>query len=384
MIKKQHKMKFINILVITLFVASCNYKKSTNSSQTITTDSLKLNLEQAERLVALPLKCVQQEYPNNLSQTIGSSDDLKSPQTLHPAFYGCFDWHSSVHGHWLMISLLKRFPTIKQEKAIRNALSQQLTAENIQKEIDYFKPKLNKSFERTYGWVWLLKLQYELSTFDDPDAKKWAKILKPLSDVIVAKYMDFLPKLNYPIRTGTHSNTAFGLCFAYDYALLTVNQPLQNLIMKRAKDFYLKDKNSPIAYEPSGNDFLSPTLETIDLMRRVLSKVDFYNWVERFLPQILAKDFDLEVGKVSDRTDGHLVHLDGVNFSRAWCLYGLAHHDVRFVHLIPLADKHLAHSLPSVVDGDYMGEHWLASFALQAFIEKESGTYNISNNLLVK
>ena len=351
-------MKSIYFFVFSVFIVGCtsSVKKQIPNSKNKT---LVLNQQQAERLVSLPLKCVQKEYPNKLMQTLNDSSDLLSPEVLHPAFYGCFDWHSSVHGHWLMVTLLK-------------------------KEVDYFSRKYAGSFERTFGWSWLLKLQYALSTFDDKDAKIWAKNLQPLSDLIVNKYMDFLPKLNYPIRTGTHSNTAFGLTFAYDYALLTANQKLQNLIMKRAKDFYLKDKKSPLAYEPSGYDFLSPTFETMDLMRRVLSKVDFYNWVKAYLPQILSKNFTLEVGKVSDRTDGHLVHLDGLNFSRAWCLYALAHHDVRFKHLIPLADKHLAHSLPSVVDGDYMGEHWLASFALQALIEKESGAYNISNNLLVK
>jgi hypothetical protein len=376
-------MKLIYFLVFSVFFVDCTssvVKQIPNSKN----KTLVLNQQQAERLVSLPLKCVQKEYPNKLMQTLNDSSDLLSPEVLHPAFYGCFDWHSSVHGHWLMVTLLKKYPKIKQAEKIRQKLNKQLTKENIQKEVDYFSRKYAGSFERTYGWVWLLKLQYALSTFDDKDAKTWAKNLQPLSDLIVSKYMDFLPKLNYPIRTGTHSNTAFGLTFAYDYALLTANQKLQNLIMKRAKDFYLKDKKSPLAYEPSGYDFLSPTFETMDLMRRVLSKVDFYNWVKAYLPQILSKNFTLEVGKVSDRTDGHLVHLDGLNFSRAWCLYALAHHDVRFKHLIPLADKHLAHSLPSVADGDYMGEHWLASFALQALIEKESGAYNISNNLLVK
>lgn len=371
-------LKFLFIALL-FFGCSPQVKK-----EKVTDIKLTLNQKQAERLVGLPLKCLQQEYPNNLSQTLGDSADLQPPKILHPAFYGCFDWHSSVHGHWLMVALLKKFPNIKQAAQIRKTLNHQLTKANIQKEIDYFTPKLNKSFERTYGWNWLLKLQFELSTFNDPEAKIWAKNLQPLSDLIVEKYMDFLPKLNYPIRTGTHSNTAFGLTFAYDYALLVQNQALQNLIMKRAKDFYLNDKNTPIAYEPSGNDFLSPSLETVDLMRRILSKVDFYNWVKQFFPQLLDKNFNIEVGKVSDRSDGHLVHLDGVNFSRAWCLYGIAHHDVRFKHLTALADKHLSYSLPSIIDGDYMGEHWLASFALQALIEKESGAYAVNQNNLVK
>lgn len=326
--------------------------------------------QEASRLAQLPLKCLQQEYPNKLNQVLNDSTALLSPEALHPAFYGCFDWHSSVHGHWLLVRILKQFPTLPEASTIRQKLGEQLTAANIQTEVAYFETKHNQSFERTYGWAWILKLQQELLSWDDPDAKAWSANLKPLSDMITAKYMVFLPKLVYPIRSGDHINTAFGLTFAWDYAVYTNNNPLKELIAEKARAFYVPDRNYPLQYEPSGYDFLSGGMEEMDLMRRVLPKAEFERWLKQFLPGLFKKNFQLEVGKVSDRSDGHLVHLDGLNFSRAWCLYGLAKSDKKFAHLTAIADAHLAHSLPSIVDGDYMGEHWLASFALLALLER--------------
>lgn len=326
---------------------------------------------EASRLAALPLKCLQQEYPNKPGQVLNDSTQLQSPRELHPAFYGCFDWHSSVHGHWLLVRLLKQFPELGQAAAIREKLDRQLTAANIRQEIAFFQTKHNESFERTYGWAWILKLQQELLTWNDADAQRWSANLQPLADTIAGKYATFLPKLVYPIRSGEHINTAFGLTFAYDYAVFTGNDSLKNSIGQKARAFYLDDVAYPLSYEPSGYDFLSGGLEEIDLMRRVLPKDEFERWLKRFLPQVFKKSFVLEPGKVSDRTDGKLVHLDGLNFSRAWCLYGLARSGKQFAHLRTIADQHLAHSLPAIVDGDYMGEHWLASFALLALLERE-------------
>lgn len=316
------------------------------------------------------MKCLQNEYPNKLGQVLNNEQELRSPDELHPVFYGCFDWHSSVHGHWLLVSMLKEFETqLPNADSIRVKLEQQFTVEKITQEVAFFKTKYNDSFERTYGWGWLLKLQLELDSWDDPQGKKWANVLRPLSEMIVEKYMAYLPKLVYPIRTGEHINTAFGLAFAYDYAMGSNNQSFVDLIRKRAKEFYLNDQNYPIHIEPSGYDFLSPSLEEADLMRRVLEPEEYQKWLKRFLPQLLKKNFILVPGKVSDRTDGKLVHLDGLNFSRSWCLYGIAKtSDKRYDHLKDLAEKHIRHSLPSIVDGDYMGEHWLASFAVYALL----------------
>ena len=328
--------------------------------------AMKITLADANRLSALPLHCMQVEYPNKLNQTIGGVEDLQSPKTLHPAFYGCFDWHSSVHGHWSLVSLLKQFPALKNRETIRIQLAENISAANIEKEVAYFEGLYNKSFERTYGWAWLLQLSKELHTWDDPLARKLASNLQPLIDVIVQKYLEFLPKLNYPIRVGEHTNTAFGLAFAYDYAETMQHSKLKNLIIERAKYFYFKDVDCPISWEPSGFDFLSPCLEEVDIMRRVLSKNQFKFWLKRFLPQLSSKYFKLEAGRVSDRTDGKLVHLDGVNFSRAWCLYGLANEFPEYASLKEIANAHVKHSLGSIVDDNYEGTHWLGSFAIYA------------------
>jgi hypothetical protein len=325
-----------------------------------------LSLTEANRLAGLPLHSIQEEYPNKLGQTIGSEEDLQPPKVLHPAFYGCFDWHSSVHGHWSLVSLLKQFPNLENKDDIKQKLAENISKENIEIEVEYFNGTYNKSFERTYGWAWLLKLAEELHTWNDPLARELETNLQPLTDKIVKGYLDFLPKLNYPIRVGEHTNTAFGLTFAYDYAKTVGNTELQNLIAKRAKDFFMNDANCPISWEPSGFDFLSPCLEEADIMRRVLDKEAFKTWLNAFLPQLADKNFAFAVGKVSDRTDGKLVHLDGVNFSRAWCLYGIANEFPAYAHLKNIANQHVNYSLPSIVDGNYEGTHWLGSFAIYA------------------
>lgn len=329
-------------------------------------NDLTLTLEEANRLAKLPLKCLQNEYPNKLGQTIGGEEEIANPASLHPAFYGCFDWHSSVHGHWMLVNLLKKFPDLENSEEIKKKLQQNISKENILAEVVYFNRKTETSYERTYGWAWLLKLAEELHTWDTPFARQLEKDLQPLTDLIVGRYLEFLPKLYYPIRVGEHTNTAFGLAFAYDYAKAVNNSALKDLIEKRSREFYISDQECPLKWEPGGYDFLSPCLEEADLMRRVLPKEEFRSWLARFLPELQNKDFSLPPGKVSDRTDGKLVHLDGVNFSRAWCLSGIAADLPEYQHLQKVAQEHIAYSLPNVVDGEYEGEHWLASFAIYA------------------
>lgn len=328
-----------------------------------------LDLEQANRLAQLPLHCLDTEYPNKLGQVLNGGEDLLPPSQLHPAFYGCFDWHSAVHGHWSLVRLLKTFPNLAEAPAIRKKLAARLTAANIQQELAYFERANNKNFERTYGWAWLLKLAEELETWEDAQGQEWKANLQPLTDLIVSKYLDFLPKLLYPIRVGTHTNTAFGLTFAHDYATTTQHEALKTAIEERARAFYGRDQACPLSWEPGGYDFLSPCLEEADIMRRVLSAAEFRQWIQDFLPQLLEADFSLAPAEVSDRQDGHLVHLDGVNFSRAWCLYGLAGALEGGEHLVPLAHQHIQHSLAGITDGNYEGGHWLASFALYALGE---------------
>ena len=334
--------------------------------------SQELTIERANGLAGLPLKCLQQEYPNKLSQLLADSTEIASPKVLHPAFYGCFDWHSSVHGHWSLVYLLKHFPDLDRREEAISKLKINLSKENIAQEIAYLNKKHNKSYERTYGWAWLLKLQQELDTYNEPFAKEMAANLQPLTDIIAERYIEFLPKLNYPLRVGTHTNTAFGMSFAWDYAVHAKNTALQNSIRENALRLFKNDMDCPFAWEPSGTDFLSPCMEEIGIMQRILPEKEFLKWLKDFAPELFKKKYDWEPGKVSDRSDGHLVHLDGLNFSRAWNFYRLSRqYPKQLGHLKVLADKHLMHSLPAIVDGDYAGEHWLASFALHAFEEKQ-------------
>ncbi len=341
-----------------------------NLSMEETLPVFELDIKEANRLAQLPFECMETEYPNKLNQVLNSAADLKSPSQLHPAFYGCFDWHSAVHGHWSLVALLKQYPALDNAAEIRTKLATRITKENIEQEIIYFKQPQNQSFERTYGWAWLLQLALELHEWDDPLARELETNLQPLTDVIVQNYIDFYPKLYYPLRIGTHNNTAFGMSFAYDYAQVLGQTELKAVIEKTAKRFFMEDKNGPLSWEPDGFDFLSPCLEEVNIMRKVLSKEVFEDWLNDFLPQLSEKTFDLEEGIVTDREDGHLVHLDGLNFSRAWCLTQLAQNHAAYHHLQRIASKHIAHSLPTITDGHYEGGHWLASFAIYALLSQ--------------
>ena len=364
-------MKSRFLMLFVLFLVNCensvNKKEDTiKTTENKVEDIPVLNRVEANRLAQLPLHCMDTEYPNKLNQTIGDASDLKTPRELHPAFYGCFDWHSAVHGHWSLVSLLKQFPDLERRVEIEQKLLENISKENIEQELLYFEGKHNTSFERTYGWAWLLKLAEELHTWDNPTARALETNLQPLTTLIIRKYLEFLPKLNYPIRVGEHPNTAFGLSFAYDYAVAAKHPVLKAMIEKRAKDFYANDKGCPLAWEPSGFDFLSPCLEEAALMKRVLSTAEFKTWFQDFLPQLKEDTFDLAVGEVSDRTDGKLVHLDGVNFSRAWSLNYIAKGLPEYAHLKNIANQHINNSLPSIVGDSYEGGHWLGSFAIYA------------------
>jgi len=355
-------LKFTLPFAVLLLIYGCH-----TSNPELQIEPLRLTLEEANRLAELPLSCMQVEYPNKLNQTLSDSSFLKAPKVLHPAFYGCFDWHSSVHGHWMLVSLLRQFPNLEKAGEIRAKLKENLSAKHIAAEVAYFFMPENGSFERTYGWAWLLKLSEELLLWDDPLAKELSTNLQPLTDLMVEKYEEFLPKLIYPIRVGEHSNIAFGLSLAYDYARTAGNDDLAELIQDRALAWFETDTDCPLSWEPSGFDFLSPCFQELDIMRKVLDKEQFEVWLKGFLPAILHNDFALEPAKVSDRSDGKLVHLDGLNFSRAWVLYGLVQEfPEEFSHLVPIANNHIAHSLPSIVDDNYEGTHWLGSFAVYA------------------
>ncbi len=329
-----------------------------------------LTLNQAEDLMELPLKCINQEYPNKLSNVLASEKDLGNPKLLHPAFFGCFDWHSAVHGHWSLSYISNQFYELKDQ--IIPYLENNIQPNHIEAELAYFLKKHEYSYERTYGWNWLMKLQLELEQGPLKEQQQMAQDLYPLTQEIAKRYITFLPKLNYPIRVGTHTNTAFGMTFAYDYAQYKGLDSLQNVIEKTALRLFENDKDYPLKWEPNGTDFLSPAMEEIDMMSRVLNTEKFMVWLKGFLPELLNPKFSWEPAKVSDRSDGHLVHLDGLNFSRAWVMYRLAHkYPKQLGHLKAVADYHLAYSLPQLLDGNYEGEHWLATFALYALQSKE-------------
>lgn len=329
-----------------------------------------LHLDQAKKIFELPTHCISVEYPNKLGNVLGSDADLKTPKQLRPIFYGCFDWHSSVHGFWSIVKLMKNFPELDQNNQVRNELNQLITAENVAVEMAFFNDKNNKNFERSYGWAWLLQLQMELNHWQDKDAQVWAKNMKPLSDLIIVRYKEYLPKLVYPIRTGTHDNTAFGLSLAIDYARSVNDKTFEKVIIDNANRLYLKDKSCNIAFEPSGSDFLSACLEEALLMSKIHPHDEYKKWLKGFLPQLQKKNFDLKPGVVSDRTDGHLVHLDGLNFSRATALYQIEHKLPELKHLNKIAQNHLNYSLNNITNDDYMGSHWLGTFALYALKTK--------------
>jgi Protein of unknown function (DUF2891) len=329
-----------------------------------------LTQEQASAFAKLALRGISKEYPHKPGIVFADASDVKNPKALHPAFHGNFDWHSSVHGHWMLARILRLFPDLPEAKQIRTVLGEHLSAENLKTEADYFARNDAKSFERPYGWTWLLKLAEELHTWDDADAKKWSANLKPLAELIATRYIEHFPKQTYPIRAGVHSNTAFGLSFAHDYARAVGNKKLQEAIEERAKTYYGKDEVAPARWEPDGADFLSPSLCEADLMRRVLPAAEFRLWFHKYLPGA-AKGEPATLfapATVTDRTDPQLVHLDGLNLSRAWCMKGIAGvlpaDDPARKVLEESAAKHADAALKHVASGDYAGEHWLASFAI--------------------
>jgi hypothetical protein len=300
----------------------------------------------ADRFAKLALACVHKEYPNHISHTLNSDADVAPPRKLTPAFYGCYDWHSSVHGHWLLVRLVRTFP-----KA-------------------YLRGKGRASFERPYGLAWLLQLAAELREWNDPQAKEMAVNLRPLEQVVLERLNAWLPKLSHPVRIGEHDQTAFGLGLILDYARGAGDEEFVALAESKARQFFLADKNCPLAYEPSGEDFLSPCLGEADLMRRVLPSKEFAAWLRAFLPQVSTSGGDQWLQPVvsPDPSDPKLAHLDGLNLSRAWMLEGIASglpkNDSRLPAIKAAAEAHKRAGLAAVTGEHYEGGHWLGSFAV--------------------
>jgi hypothetical protein len=329
----------------------------------------------ADRFARLALACVDREYPNKPDAVLDAADDVRPPREFHPAFYGCYDWHSSVHGHWMLARLLAVAPSMAAAAPARQALDAHLTNDAIAAEVRYLDKPGARTFERPYGWAWTLRLAADLAASDDASARAWRERVKPLEDAVVQRYRDYLPKLTLPVRSGIHPNTAFALAQALDYSRATGRKDFEKILLSRASFYYGQDRACPLAYEPSGEDFFSPCLAEADLMRRVLAPRDYAKWLKRFFPQLSArKAFPLTPATVTDPTDPRLVHLDGLNLSRAWMLKGIASglppSDSRRAVLLKAADAHQAAGLARVTSGDYAGEHWLASFAVYLLTER--------------
>lgn len=316
---------------------------------------------------------IAQEYPNKPDHVLLDARDLRAPHELHPLFYGSFDWHSCVHMHWLLVRLLRCFPDLPERAQIVNALNERFTAANVAAEIAYLQQPARAAFERPYGWAWLLKLQTELIALaqSDAEASAWRDALEPLADVIAERYLHFLPLAQYPIRAGTHTNSAFALLFALDYAECRQHVALRNLVAAKAHAWFDRDRRYPAAYEPGGEDFLSPGLMEAVVMRRVVDGCSFADWWEVFCPAQADLETWLTPVQVTDRTDLRLAHLDGLNLSRAWCWKMIEPElppSLRTT-VSTAVDAHLAVALPHACSGDYAGTHWLASFALLALTD---------------
>lgn len=327
-----------------------------------------LDAPAAGRFAALALACVGKEYPNKIAHVLNSPEDVKAPHQLTPAFYGCYDWHSAVHGHWLLVRLVRAFPQAPFAPAAIAALKANLAPDRIAGEVAYLSAAGRESFERPYGLAWLLQLAAELREAPPADFAAMASALQPLEALAVARLEGWLPKLAYPIREGEHPQTAFAFGLIMDYARGT-SPALRATVAEKVRAFHLRDRNCPIDYEPSGQDFLSPCIAEADLMRRVLPPAEFARWLTAFLPRIptTASPAWLPIGRVTDKTDGKLAHLDGLNLSRAWMLEGIASGlpvgDRRRAALLAAARAHAASGLAAVTGEHYAGGHWLGSFA---------------------
>lgn len=338
-----------------------------------------LNPALADKFARLALACIDKEYPNKISHVLNSPADVKAPHELTPAFFGCYDWHSSVHGHWMLAALARRFPNAPFAAEAISALRRHITIDNIagvSGERAYLSGAGRETFERPYGLAWLLQLSAELGEWHTTDGTQLANSLSPLEEAVVARFNAWLPKLAYSIREGEHAQTAFAFGMTLDYARATKNTKLEQLLVSKIREFHIRDRNCPINYEPSGQDFLSPCLAEADVMRRVLPPREFAVWLTAFLPNIPSRESALgktataawlPIGVVTDKSDGKLAHLDGLNLSRAWMLNGIASglpaNDVRREALAAAAKAHADSGLAAVTGEHYEGGHWLGSFA---------------------
>jgi len=337
-----------------------------------------LDLDAATRFANLALACIHREYPNKISHALNTDADVAPPRKLTPAFYGCYDWHSAVHGHWLLARLIRTCPDAAFVAQAREGLRRNLTGENLMQEVKYLRSEGRASYERPYGLAWLLQLVAELREWDDAQALELARNLHPVEQAAMERVKDWLPKLPRPVRSGEHSQTAFALGLMLDYARSGKEEAFAKLIELKAREFHLRDESCPLKYEPSGEDFLSPCLGEADLMRRVLPEAEFASWLGTFMPQIPGTDGTWLRPVVSpDRGDAKLAHLDGLNLSRAWMLEGIAsglpQRDARLATIMAAAQEHRDAGVAAVTGEHYEGGHWLGSFAVYLLTRRGVG-----------
>jgi hypothetical protein len=355
-----------NLLAAAIFLIAT----SPTLAATSVTEPATLDVATATRFANLALKCLHTEYPNHISHTMDNDQAARTPHELTPAFYGCLDWHSDVHGHWLLVRLLRLFPDAPFASAARAEIARSLTAANVAGELAFMQQPDRASFERPYGLAWLLQLAAELRQWHDPQAQQWLATLQPLETEAAARLERWLPKLHYPIRVGEHDQTAFAFGLIWDWAVVADDARMRGLLRNAAHRFYQGDRNCPLAYEPSGEDFLSPCLAEADFMRRILEPAAYSRWLTGFLPAIPADGAStwLQPAVVTDRADPKLAHIDGLNLSRAWMLRGIAHGlprgDRRIPALLSAATRHQDAALPAVTGEHYEGGHWLGTFAV--------------------
>jgi hypothetical protein len=348
------------------------------SAATLAQENAELDSATAAHFAQLALDCIHREYPNKIAHVLNSAEDVKPPRALTPVFFGCYDWHSAVHGHWLLVRLCRMYPQAAFAPRARAVLDQSLTPERVAAEVEYLRAEGRATFERPYGLAWLLQLSAELHEWDDPQARQWAPTLEPLERMAADRFKQWLPKLSHPVRTGEHTQTAFALGLVFDWARSRGDAEMVALVTRRARDYYLKDCGANLAFEPDGQAFLSPILAEADLMRRILPPTEFAAWLSSFLPQLNARSASpagqadsaswLPVAIATDRKDPQLVHLDGLNLSRAWMLEGIAAAlpvgDARIALLHAAARAHCQAGLAAISDQHYEGGHWLGSFAV--------------------
>ena len=374
-----YSIRKLLLLCIILLITSCSPKKHSTSSllQSLPDVSAPiLDEERAVELVNLSLKCVDKKFPYKIGYRFDSPKWIKPHYEVTPSFYGCWDWHSAVHGHWTMIKILKLFPNISVKDDIRSKLRKNLSKKRLEAEYRFFTDNdFAKTFERTYGWAWLMKLYSELTTWDDPEGQNWAENMRPLVNLLSQKTITYLKVLTSPLRPGTHVNTAFSFSLMYDYAIEVDDKDLLNSIKEFSNKYFTSDKDCPTAYEPSGTDFLSPCLAEAESMSKTMQRNQFSNWLRKFLPKLTDDKFSplLSPPLVLDPKDPGIGHLIGLMFHRAWTMNQLASvlpsSDERGEVFNRLAAIHARAGFDIMFDTGYGGEHWLATFAVYMMSE---------------